>query len=93
MSENVGALISRNPKGLHGLYRDNFTVSITREEAVRETLFPLNTFINKNIIFLDIIHCLVFIQKRPPVYLKKQRFGDWILSPSSGRTYSVGPNR
>jgi hypothetical protein len=25
MSENVGALTSRNPKGLHGLYRDNFT--------------------------------------------------------------------
>jgi hypothetical protein len=25
--------------------------------------------------------------------LKIQRFGDWILSPSSGGTYSVGPNR
>jgi hypothetical protein len=25
MSENVGALTSRNPKGLHGLYGDNFT--------------------------------------------------------------------
>jgi hypothetical protein len=25
MSENVGASTSRNPKGLHGLYRDNFT--------------------------------------------------------------------
>jgi hypothetical protein len=24
---------------------------------------------------------------------KTQRFGDWILSPSSGETYSVGPNR
>jgi hypothetical protein len=24
MSENVGASTSRNPKGLHGLYRDNF---------------------------------------------------------------------
>jgi hypothetical protein len=23
MSENVGASTSRNPKGLHGLYRDN----------------------------------------------------------------------
>jgi hypothetical protein len=23
--ENVGASTSRNPKGLHGLYRDNFT--------------------------------------------------------------------
>jgi hypothetical protein len=25
MSENVGASSSRNPKGLHGLYRVNFT--------------------------------------------------------------------
>jgi hypothetical protein len=25
MSENVGASTSRNPKGLHGLYRENFT--------------------------------------------------------------------
>jgi hypothetical protein len=25
MSENVEAPTSRNPKGLHGLYRDNFT--------------------------------------------------------------------
>jgi hypothetical protein len=25
MSENVGASTSRNPKGFHGLYRDNFT--------------------------------------------------------------------
>jgi hypothetical protein len=27
MSENVGASTSRNPKGLHGLYRDNFTLT------------------------------------------------------------------
>jgi hypothetical protein len=26
MSENVGASTYRNPKGLHGLYRDNFTL-------------------------------------------------------------------
>jgi hypothetical protein len=26
MSENVGASISRNRKGLHGLYGDNFTL-------------------------------------------------------------------
>jgi hypothetical protein len=27
MSENVGASTSRNSKGLHGLYRDNFTLT------------------------------------------------------------------
>jgi hypothetical protein len=29
MSENVGASTSRNPKGLHGMYRDNFTFTFT----------------------------------------------------------------
>jgi hypothetical protein len=28
MSENVGASTSRNPKGLHGLYGDNFTFTL-----------------------------------------------------------------
>jgi hypothetical protein len=27
MSENVGVSTSRNPKGLHALYRDNFTLT------------------------------------------------------------------
>jgi hypothetical protein len=29
MSENAGASTSRNPKGLHGLYRDNFKLYLT----------------------------------------------------------------
>jgi hypothetical protein len=28
MSENVGASTSRNPKGLHGLYKDKFTFTL-----------------------------------------------------------------
>jgi hypothetical protein len=28
MSENVGASTSHNPKGLHGLYRDNYLLLI-----------------------------------------------------------------
>jgi hypothetical protein len=27
------------------------------------------------------------------LFFKTQRFGDWILSPSSGEIYSVGPNQ
>jgi hypothetical protein len=27
------------------------------------------------------------------IFKTQQRFGDWILFPSSGKTYSVGPNR
>jgi hypothetical protein len=29
MSEHVGASTSHNPKGIHGLYRDNFTFYIS----------------------------------------------------------------
>jgi hypothetical protein len=29
MSENVGASTSRNPKSLHGLYRDNYTFTFS----------------------------------------------------------------
>jgi hypothetical protein len=37
---------------------------------------------------LDIIHRIIFCLKCHPVYISKQRFRDWILSPSSGKTYS-----
>jgi hypothetical protein len=36
MSENVGASTSRNPKGLHGLYRDNFTLPYHVTRTYRE---------------------------------------------------------
>jgi hypothetical protein len=37
MSKNVGASNSRNPKGLHGLYRDKFTFTFTHFVADNET--------------------------------------------------------
>jgi hypothetical protein len=43
-------------------------------------------YINITITILDIMH-------HPVLCLKTQRFGDWILTPSSGGTYSDGPNR
>jgi hypothetical protein len=33
------------------------------------------------------------IINRRVFYFETRRFGDWIQSPYSGRTYSVGPNR
>jgi hypothetical protein len=38
---------------------------------------------------------IVWPLSKTPFYLfiKTQRFRDWILSPSSGKTYSVGSNR
>jgi hypothetical protein len=34
MSENVGASTSRKPKGLHGLYRENFTFTVTYPKQI-----------------------------------------------------------
>jgi hypothetical protein len=36
MSENVGASTSRNPKGLHGLYGDNFTFYPNMQDLLNE---------------------------------------------------------
>jgi hypothetical protein len=43
ISENVGASTSRNPKGLHGLYRDNFTFYLysgTQVQTFLRNLLP-----------------------------------------------------
>jgi hypothetical protein len=34
MSENVEVSTSRNPKGLHGLYKDNFTFTFTMSDLL-----------------------------------------------------------
>jgi hypothetical protein len=39
MSANVGTSTSRNPKGLHGLYRDNFTFYISMYADYLEFFF------------------------------------------------------
>jgi hypothetical protein len=39
MSENVEASTSRNPKGLLGLYRDNFTLPYCSLYVVRRRLY------------------------------------------------------
>jgi hypothetical protein len=44
-----------------------------------------------NIMFLDIIHRPVFISNTDLFIF--QNPGDWIISPSSGKAYSVGSNR
>ena len=53
-----------------------------------------STAITTSIMSLDIIHRLVYFQKTVMfLLLKTQRFGDWILSMSSGKTYSFRSNR
>jgi hypothetical protein len=44
MSENVGALNSRNPKGLPGLYRDNFTFTYLEDNRQVPTAFITSDF-------------------------------------------------
>jgi hypothetical protein len=35
----------------------------------------------------------LYLKTPSSLYFKTQRFGDWIMYPSSGKTYSVGSNR
>jgi hypothetical protein len=44
MSEKVGASTSRNPKGLHGLYRDNFTLLFAFLDAYATTSSTFTKF-------------------------------------------------
>jgi hypothetical protein len=48
-------------------------------------------YLSTNIMFLHITHRPVFIWNTV-LYISIQRFGDWILPPSSGKTCSVWPN-
>jgi hypothetical protein len=60
-------------------------------------------FWNKILKFVTMIHLYKhvsgyyplswFYLKHRPVYISTQRFGDWILAPSSGKTYPVRPNQ
>jgi hypothetical protein len=56
MSENVGASTSRNPKGLHGLYGDNFTLQTSLCNTIKNyigkqtgTVNGLKRKIHKNV--------------------------------------------
>jgi hypothetical protein len=40
-----------------------------------------------------ILSIVLSLSKNIGLFILKKRFGNWILSPSSGKTYSVGPNR
>jgi hypothetical protein len=65
MSENVGASTSRNLKGLHGLYGDNFTLPFTHEATeVSISASPclsvrLAVCNNYKIYFLEMLNCNV----------------------------------
>jgi hypothetical protein len=47
MSENMGASTSRNPKGLHGLYRDNFIFTFFTINSVTTESLLVRNFVVK----------------------------------------------
>jgi hypothetical protein len=49
MSENVGASTSRNPTGLHGLYRDNFTFTCVISMNYLRCLLPIGAGIAQSV--------------------------------------------
>jgi hypothetical protein len=50
-------------------------------------------YIGTNIMFFWTLSIVPFLSKNTPscFFVKTQLFGDWILSPSSGKTYTVNP--
>jgi hypothetical protein len=50
-------------------------------------------YISTNIMLLDIILRPVLIWKHRPVYFSKHNVSETILSPPSGKTYSIESNR
>jgi hypothetical protein len=51
-----------------------------------------NDELRANIILLDITSSCLYLKILSRLFFKTQRFGDWILSPSAGKTYlQLGP--
>jgi hypothetical protein len=71
-----------NEHSLHIIWQDT-------QPTVAKTVKTFST----NIIFLDIILVMLLSETLSCLLPKTQRFGDWILSPSSGKTYSFAPNQ
>jgi hypothetical protein len=74
------------PTAVHGRFGRMYCLRLQSQRVcqVRDVI--------TNIMFLDIIHRPVLSKTPSCFYLKIQRFGDWILSPSWGKTHSFGPN-
>jgi hypothetical protein len=66
MSEFVGASTSRNPKGLHGLYRENFTLPFHRLTLAQ---FHETLEIKYNLLLQIIIPLILLL-------LQEEKFGD-----------------
>jgi hypothetical protein len=63
-------------------------------ELLKATLSKLHISLNKYnyYVFGHYPSSCLYLETPSCLFFETQRFGDWILSPSSGKTYSVGPN-
>jgi hypothetical protein len=70
MSENVGASTSRNPKGLHGLYTDNFTL-LCRSilHYVMDSIVFFIVIAIKRVIVLEAANIYIFFKLSHFVYI------------------------
>jgi hypothetical protein len=64
----------------------------------RTSIFMLGLGIEHTLFHIQVLcfctlSTVLSLTKNRNVLFKTHRFGDWILSPSSGKTYSIGPNR
>jgi hypothetical protein len=59
VSENVGASTSRNPKGLHGLYGDNFIITDNDLEDNYASYAGLNLLIKTVLFYLQMVQLVV----------------------------------
>jgi hypothetical protein len=69
ISENMGASTSRNPKGLHGLYRDNFTLPYLAAQI--QYAYQRNTSLRCKILKLNVKNFKRILMNRIPNQTKK----------------------
>jgi hypothetical protein len=60
MSENVGASTSRSPKGLHGLYRGNFTFTVLLTQVYFLSKSDLSNITSNSLIIVILLLTYVF---------------------------------
>jgi hypothetical protein len=92
MSENLEASTSRNPEGLHGLYRDNFTffnrlvddsflADSVLARLVSRPEFMREFFVSLSLLFIFLSFSLLYLLFLPCLLFSSSYFPSYIYSP------------
>jgi hypothetical protein len=95
-SDNSSFGISKSSRWYYWLFFDRSRIQIWNRRLTLPTEYDLKVCDDGTLVqTLSFVHYQSSSLSETPSFLffKTQRFGDWILSPSSGKTYSVGFNR